>query len=114
MFSHEVLDELFAYVEDIHSREKDLLVKSDATDAEIRMGSMMALAEECGELASEVRKQEKMTFNQKKVEAAQKEDVYLEAMDVLICTLLLLKKYHPGNLDEYIHAKIGKNKARGY
>lgn len=114
MFSQEVLTHLFAYVDGIHSREKELLVKKDITDSEMRMGALLALAEEFGELASEIRKQEKMMFSQKKVDAADRDDVYLEAMDVLICTLLLLKKYHPGNLDEYLLAKIGKNQARGY
>lgn len=114
MFSQEVLTHLFAYIEDIQSREKDLLVKKDATEAERRIGALMTLTEEVGELAAEVRKQEKISFNQKKVDAANPQDLYLEAMDVLICTLLLLKKYHPGNLDEYMLAKIGKNQARGY
>lgn len=115
MFSQKSLEGLYAYVQDIHDRERSLLIKQDVTETELRFGSLTALMEEVGELATEVRRQEKMCFNQKKVDMASKDLICMEAMDVLITTLLLLKKYAPeANLDAYLSEKIGKNQSRGY
>lgn len=114
MISPEAFQVLVQYTKDIDERERDKLIKKDVTETELRLGSLAALLEEVGELGSEVRKQEKMCFNQKKIDAAKLEDVYLEAVDVLICTLLLLRKFPVDSLDEFIMKKIGKNDARGY
>lgn len=114
MISPEAFQVLLEYTNGIDVRERDKLIKKNVTETELRLGSLAALFEEVGELGSEVRKQEKMCFNQKKVDAAELEDVYLEGIDVLICTLLLLRKFPTDSLDEFIMKKIGKNDARGY
>ncbi|MFN7160817.1 MAG: hypothetical protein ACK4NC_04390 [Candidatus Gracilibacteria bacterium] len=114
MISSEAFQTLLQYTKDIHDRERDKLIKKDVTDTELVLSDLASLIEEVGELGGEVRKQLKLSFNQKKVDAAELEDVYLEGIDVLICTLLLLRKFPADSLDEFIIKKIGKNDARGY
>ena len=115
MLSPEMWQKLLAYTEDIHSRERELLVKNNVTDTELTLGAFASFVEEVGEFGSEIRKQMHMCYNRKKVEEAQLEDVYLEGMDVLISLLIVLKRFPAeGNLDGYLEEKIAKNRARGY
>lgn len=114
MLSDAALQDLFAYLEDIHARHHELTVRKPITETEARLGDLASIMEEVGEFASAIRQREQMSYSRKKVEAATKDEIMLEGVDVLITTLLLLKKYHPGLLDEYVYLKIGKNQARGY
>lgn len=114
MFSAAALEDLYAYMEDIHQRERDLYVKKNLTDTELTLANVAACAEEFGEFMSAVRCFAGLCYSQKKIDAVSHDDVLLEGMDVLITTLLLMKKHDNGNLDKYLYDKIGKNQARGY
>lgn len=114
MISPEAFQVLLQYTKDVDARMRDKTIKKDVTDTELVLGSFASLTEEVGELGSEVRQLMKMSFSQKKVDAAKVEDLYLEGVDVMICVLLLLRQFSTDSLDEYIYQKIGKNDARGY
>ena len=114
MFTPSTQQLLNDYLNDIDAKTPELTVKEDPSDTELILGCLACLQEECGELATEVRKLTKMSFSQKKVSQFNPQDLEDEAVDVYIVLNLLLKRLGITNLDEAVQRKIGKNKARGY
>ena len=114
MIKQEILNDLFKYSNYIDSDYEKLIVKKNSTKEEKILTNLACLTEEVGEVATEVRKMTKMSFNQKKVDSFEIQDLEDEIVDVLITNLLLAKSCWIKNLDEAILRKIKKNNDRGY
>lgn len=105
---------LLDYIDKIHDTTAQLTIKENPTETELLLSWLAVLQEECGELATEVRKLTRMSFNQKKVDSFSHEDLEEELADVAITLLLLIKRLWITTLDDTILRKIGKNNVRGY
>ena len=112
--SEECLRDLLSYVREIAARSPELTVKDAPTECELLLGYLATLTEEVGELSHELRTSLQMSFSEKKVAAFDKENLFLEATDVLLVILLLMERLGVENLDEWVYKKIGKNRERGY
>ncbi len=114
MISPQTFEELFSYITKIDAATVQKTIKKDPSETELILSCLACLQEESGELASEVRKLTKMSFNQTKVDNFALEHLEEERVDILIVLLLLAKRLGIENFDEAILKKIGKNNARGY
>jgi NTP pyrophosphatase (non-canonical NTP hydrolase) len=91
MINKETLNNFFKYLDYIDSDYEKLIVKKNSTKEEQILTNLACLTEEVGEVATEVRKMTKMSFNQKKVDSFKMQDLEDEIVDVLITNLLLAK-----------------------
>ena len=111
------MQDLLAYTAEIAKTSRSLTQKPNASDEDVLVWAHMTLCEEVGELSAEIRKRLKLSFNAKKCAAFQEEDMQLESIDVLICTLLLMHQIGLDSADvtdDLIYKKIGRNRERGY
>jgi NTP pyrophosphatase (non-canonical NTP hydrolase) len=76
--------------------------------------AILSFVEEVWELVEAIRQYKRLSFNKKKVEEATLENIWLEAVDVLITLFLILKRLWINNLEDFLEKKIKLNKDRGY
>ena len=114
MISQKMVQELLDYCADIALKSGILTIKPDVTKEEKVFWSLACVMEECGELATEIRKKYKMTFSKKKADSFREQDLEDEYVDTLITLFILGEELWLENLDEAILRKIKKNDERGY